>query len=197
MSEKKPTYDMMPEILKGYVKTDKGTIYHVIKHKKNERLCYLRRRNTFIEYKISDVKQRLVTGGWSSINEHEWKKFVEKDNAYIEALSQRLIKRIIIAQLLLEVNDELIEDNEDNKYLKNKLEKSNKECERIVRKNYDTLYYTDENMVQNVLNKIESLTEKLSKMNIVEIMDVEDIVSRYLEDPEKYRSETIEMEKTA
>lgn len=192
---KEVKYDMMPEILKGYVKNDQGVIYHVIKHKVHKHKCYLRTRNKFVEAHINDIRQLMVSGGWSSINEHEWRNWVKEDNAYIENMSQKLIKRTMVAQLLLEVNDELIQDNEDNKYLRNKLEKSNRECERIVKKNYDTIYGADENLVQNVMNKIDELTTNLSKLNAVELMDINAMVGKYIEDPEKYRSRAIEMEK--
>ena len=185
----------MAKVLEQYVKDNNGEIFHVVKHNKYAYKCYLRSRNNYREVNLIWVKQQIVSGGWSAINEGEWKKWVKKDNEYINKLSHKLVKRVIMAQLLLEINDDLAEDHEDNKYLKNVLNKSNKECERIVKRNYEKLYSSDESLLQNVLNKIENLTKNLSQMNIEQFVDVDALVQSYIKNPEKYQSKTIEMTK--
>ena len=185
--------DVMNKVLESYVKTSKGKIYHIVKHNRSVYKCYLRSGNSYTEAGLADIKQKIVNREWSAINEHEWKKWVKTDNEIIKKISNKLVKRVIMAQILLEINDDLIDDHQDNKYLKSVINKSNKECERIVKKNYDMMYDQDETLVQNLLNKIENLTKNLSELTVGQLVDVDALLRGYIKNPDKYQSEAIEM----
>lgn len=181
----------MQSILEQYVKDESGSIFHVLQHNTKPHLCLLRTGNKYVQKPILEIRQGLVNGTWSSVNEHEWKKWVAEDNAYVEAFTIKLIKRTIMAQLLLELDDELIVDFEDNKYFRGLLEKSNKECERIASKSYDRLYGADKSMSQNLMNLVDEFTTKAAGLAIHDFPYLNNMVDKYLENPEEYKKDPV------
>lgn len=181
----------MQSILDQYVKNEDGSIFHVLQHKTKPHLCLLRTKNKYIQKPILEIRQGLADGTWKGVNEHEWKKWVEIDNAYVEEFTIKLIKRTLLAQLLLELDDELIPDFEDNKYFKGLLEKSNKECERIACKSYDRLYGADKEMSQNLMNQVDDYTSKAAKLAIHDFPHLNNMLEAYLENPEEHKKNPV------
>lgn len=171
-TQEKPKVDLQA-MLKDYVKADDGLVYHALQSKKKESICYLRRKNKYIKIGLKTIKQNLVDRKFKEINEHELKNFHKEDNAWAEVFVQKLIKRTVLAQLLIELDDELREDFEDDNRMRAVLAKSTKEVERVANKFYDRMYSAEERISQSVMNSIDSLTTKIGKMTVAELTILE------------------------
>lgn len=172
--------------LNQYVATETGTVFHVLQSKKNKNICYLRRKNKNIQTTLLAIKQNLVDGKYKAINEHQLKAFLKEDNAYIEQFSQKLTKRTILAQLLLELDDELIQDFAHDKRMKSVLTRSNKEVERVSCKMYDRVYNAEEKIAQQVMNEIDTMTTNIGKLDLSNLLVVGKIVKEYIRAPKEF-----------
>lgn len=181
----------MDEVLKAYIKNKNGAIFNVLKHSKKKHIALLRSKNNYYEKPILELKQGLVDGTWSAINMHEYRKWVEEDNLFIEGLTRKMLKRIILAQLLIELDDELIELNEGNKYFRNILEKSNKQSERIVNEQYDRLYHYNKDMLINFANSIDKFTENAASIGIEQFPEFNKVFEIYKKNPEQFDIKTL------
>ena len=176
----------------NYVKNRNGAIFQIIEDKKNHKKMYLRSRNKYISKYVRDIKQGLVTGEWLSVNIGELRSWIADDNAYIEKLTQKLLKRVILTQLLLELDDELLVDYENNPNFRNHLNKSNKAAERIASKQYDRLYGLDKTILQNLMNEVDELTEKMASLEISEFIHLNRLMDKYKANPDTYREKVVE-----
>lgn len=190
MEKEKPKISMK-DILAGYIKHKNGAIFQVLENERVPGQVFLRAKNTYTKKPLLELRQGLVNGTWFPINEHEWKRWVKKDNEYIEQLTHKKVKRIILAQLLLELDEELVKDNADDKRFRAVLERSNKETERIASKMYDKLYEANKETLQNLANFIDELTTKMGKFKVEEFPYILNMVDKYLEDPEKCQKENL------
>jgi hypothetical protein len=75
------------------------------------------------------------------------------------------LKTVLLSQLLLEANEEI---NRTNSIL-----------EPIVREEFDNVYKTDPEMATNILNKVESIIDKIASYQIEELVILESIVDKY------------------
>ena len=94
------------------------------------------------------------------------------------------LKSVILSQLLLEANDQLKLTKQYKLNVKNQINKLDKMLEDIVREEYDTIYKTDPEMTTNILNKIESLVEKLKTSSIDELVMIDSVIDKYKENKE-------------
>ena len=179
------------DVLEQYVKNKNGAIFQVLGDKKNPLKCYLRSRNKYISMPLRTIQQGLIDREWFPINKHELRAWMKEDNAYIEKLTQKLVKRIILGQLLLEIDDDLLADAENTPNLRNHLLKSNKALERIVEKNYDRLYGVDKQILQNLMNEVDELTSKMAGLEITDFIHINRLMDKYKLDPKKYQEKEI------
>lgn len=183
----------MSDILAQYIKHKNGSIFHMLEHKTDPSAVWLRSKNNYTKKRRLEIKQGIVNGTWLLINEHEWKRWVKEDNSYIEKFTQKLVKRTILTQLLIELDDELIADHEDIPQFRKLLERSNKEAERIAVKNYDRLYAIDKTILQNLMNTIDGITDKMSGLDVADFIYLDKAVKEFIENPEKFREEEVEL----
>lgn len=181
----------MQQVLDGYVKHKNGTIFQVIPHSTKKDSVLLRTKNIYVEKTFREVKQAIVDGYWSSINEHEWRAWAEKDNEYIIKLSHKLVKRILLSQLLIELDEELEDDFEGDKHFRNTLHKSTKQCERILKDQYNKLYETDKTFLTNFMNNIDDFVGTCSTFQIQDFIHLNKLMEKYAENPKAYQEETV------
>ena len=86
------------------------------------------------------------------------------------------LKMVLISQLLLESNEQLRLTKQFKLDIKNQINKLNVMLENVVRKEFDTIYSTDPEMVTNILNKIENLIDKIKGSSIDELILIDAVV---------------------
>jgi hypothetical protein len=185
----------LEDVKDNYVKHRNGAMFQIIDDNKRPGRLYLRSRNKYISKSLRDVRQGLVTGEWNSVNIGELKVWIQEDNAYIELLTEKLLKRVILTQLLLELDDELLIDYENNPNFKNHLNKSNKAAERIASKQYDRLYGVDKTILQNLMREIDELTSRMASLKMTDFVHLNKLLLKYKLNPEKYQEKTAEFDK--
>ena len=89
------------------------------------------------------------------------------------------LKSVLLSQLLLEANEELVATNRYKQSLKQQLNRTNGILEHVVREEFDNIYKTDPEMTTNILNKIESLVDKISSYQIEELVMLEAVIDKY------------------
>ena len=94
------------------------------------------------------------------------------------------LKTVLISQLLLEANDQLKMTIQYKQNVKNQINKLDVMLEEVVREEYVNLYNTDPEMVTNILNRIESLIDKIKGSSIDELVMIEAVVDKYQENKE-------------
>ena len=179
------------ETLDAFVKNKAGVIFFVLNHKTKPGKVLLRLRNKYFEKGRLELQQEIVDGKWSMINEHEWRRWAEEDNEYMMELSQKLVKRILLSQILLELDDSLTEDFEDDKHFVNTLNKSKKQCERIANKQFDRIYFANKTFTTNFMNKIDQVATICSKLGVDGFMHTAQTLQHYIDHPEEYRDEDV------
>lgn len=178
-----------------FVKTKSGTIYQIILHQSKPDKILLRIRNDYKESSLKSIKQGLVDGKFFEVNEHEKKAWIEKDTKYMDSLTKKIVKRIIISQLLIELDEELIEDFESDKRMRSVLTRSTKECERVTVKKYDKLYKTNKTFLTNFINEVDKFTTTCSNFDIHEFIFLNKMVKDYMDNPDKFQPETVQLTK--
>jgi len=90
------------------------------------------------------------------------------------------LKSILLSQLLLEANEELKSTDRYKQELKNQGNKMIAILEPVVRESFDVIYESDPMMTTNILNKVDSLIDRIAKLkNIEEVVILEAIVEKY------------------
>ena len=97
------------------------------------------------------------------------------------------LKTVLLSQLLLESNDQLKFTKQYKLNIKNQINKLNVMLEDVVRSEYNIIYDTDPEMVTNILNKIESLLDKIKTSSIDELVMIDSIVDKYTENKEWFK----------
>ncbi len=100
------------------------------------------------------------------------------------------LKSIILSQLLLEANESLVNTNVYKQSLKQQINRMNGILEPIVRQEFDGVYNSDPEMTTNILNKIESLVDKISSYQIEELVILEAVVEKYENNKEWFLEHT-------
>ncbi len=91
------------------------------------------------------------------------------------------LKTVLLSQLLLESNDQLKMTKQYKLNVKNQINKLNVMLEDVVREEFNTVYDTDPQMVTNILNKIESLVDKIKNSSIDELVMLDAVIDKYKE----------------
>lgn len=97
------------------------------------------------------------------------------------------LKTVLLSQLLLESNDQLKMTKQYKLNVKNQINKLNVMLEDVVREEFNTVYDTDPQMVTNILNKIESLVDKIKNSSIDELVMLDAIVDKYQDNKEWFK----------
>lgn len=181
------------EISKSFLKSPSGFIFQILPTKAPGRIL-LRSKNDYHKETVEGAQKKLKSG-WSHPTKEEVEEWIKKDDAYIESFTRKLVKRIILAQVLIEQNDELIADNVNDKYLVNQLKKSNKELERVVGKHYDNIYNADKTVTQNIANAVDNITKQLAGLQSQHYIIVENFLTDLKNNPEKFEKKSYELTK--
>lgn len=185
----------LEELAKSYIKHDNGAIFQVLPHEKDFTKVWLRYRNKYEKFEYKSIRQGLVDGRWREVNVHELRKHLEAEQEYFSELNEKLVKRVILTQVLMELDDDLKKDFVDDKYMRNVLDKSEKQFSRLVEGAYDRMYKIDKTMLQNFMNQIDSLTSKCAKVPLQEFYFLNEFIDLYLADPKKYHTDTVLLDK--
>ena len=94
---------------------------------------------------------------------------------------------VLISQLLLEANDQLKMTIQYKQNVKNQINKLDVMLEEVVREEYVNLYNTDPEMVTNILNRIESLIDKIKGSSIDELVMIEAVINKYQDNKEWFK----------
>lgn len=97
------------------------------------------------------------------------------------------LKTVLLSQLLLEANDQLKLTIQYKQNIKNQINKLDNMLEEVVREEFNNLYDTDPQMVTNILNKIESLIDKIKSSSIDELVMISAVVDKYQENKEWFK----------
>ncbi len=97
------------------------------------------------------------------------------------------LKSVLLSQLLLEANDQLKMTKQYKLNVKNQINKLDAMLENVVREEFNTVYDTDPQMVTNILNKIESLIDKIKSSSIDELVMIDAIVDKYQDNKEWFK----------
>ena len=97
------------------------------------------------------------------------------------------LKSVLLSQLLLEANDQLKMTKQYKLHVKNQINKLDTMLEDVVREEFNTVYDTDPQMVTNILNKIESLIDKIKGSSIDELVMLDAIVDKYQENKDWFK----------
>lgn len=190
-----PSILPIQKILDSYVKHKNGTIFQVIPHATKVNMVLLRTKNQYVEKYFNEVKQAIIDGYWSPINVQEFREWAKKDNEYMLKLSHKLVKRILLSQLLIELDEDLERDFENDTYFKNTLSKSTKQCERIIKDQYNKLYEVDKTFLTNFMNNIDDFVGTCSTFDIQDFMHLNKLMEKYAENPKAYQEESVELVK--
>ena len=105
-----------------------------------------------------------------------------------EAISDKhlnYLKSVLIAQLLLEANDELKGSKAFRQNIKYQVGKTNKLLEEVYQDGFNTIYHNNPEMCLNVLNKIDSLIHKIKTASIDELVMIDALVDKYFENKDE------------
>ena len=97
------------------------------------------------------------------------------------------MKSVLLSQLLLEANEGLRLTTQFKQNVKQQVNKLNVMLEDTVREEYNNLYNTDPQMVTNILNKIESLVDKIKGSSIDELVMINSVVDKYQENKDWFK----------
>ena len=95
------------------------------------------------------------------------------------------LKSVLIAQLLLEANDELKGSKAFRQNIKYQVGKTNKLLEEVYQEGFNTVYHNNPEMCINVLNKIDGLIHKIKTATIDELVMIDALVDQYFNNKEE------------
>lgn len=174
-----------------FAKLSNGTIWHINTDRLKHNKVQLRNKNKTLLYRFSEFKKLNATQPTKA----EILAFLETEKVYINEISQKLVKRAILAQLLIELDDELQSEYSDNKNFADKLRKSNQEAERLISKQYDAIYNNNPTIVTNLLNQVDVFVNKCSKLNTEDFMHINTVLDDYINNPEKHKTDKVTLTK--
>lgn len=100
------------------------------------------------------------------------------------------LKSVVLSQLLLETNESLMNTTAYKQSLKQQINRMNSLLEPIVREEFDSVYKSDPEMTTNILNKIESIVDKIASYQIEELVILEAVVDKYENNKEWFLKHT-------
>lgn len=109
----------------------------------------------------------------------------EQINQTISDKHLNYLKSVLIAQLLLEANDELKGSKAFRQNIKYQVGKTNKLLEEVYQEGFNTVYHNNPEMCINVLNKIDGLIHKIKTASIDELVMIDALVDKYFENKDE------------
>ena len=97
------------------------------------------------------------------------------------------LKSVILAQLLLEANENLRLTTQYKQQIKHKINSLNKDLELIVFEEYTKIYKTDAEMTTNILNAIDDLVLKLTSSTLDDLVLINAVIEKYKENKEWFQ----------
>ena len=97
------------------------------------------------------------------------------------------LKTVMLSQLLLESNEQLRLTTQYKQNIKNQINKLDLMLEDVVREEFNNLYDTDPTMTTNILNRIESLVDKIKGSSIDELVMIEAVIDKYQENKDWFK----------
>jgi len=94
------------------------------------------------------------------------------------------LKSVILAQLLLEANENLRLTTQYKQQIKHKINSLNKDLELVVFEEYTKIYKTDAEMTTNILNAIDDLVLKLTSSTLDDLVLINAVIEKYKENKE-------------
>ena len=89
------------------------------------------------------------------------------------------LKSVLIAQLLLEANDELKGSKAFRQNIKYQVGKTNKLLEEVYQEGFNVVYYNNPEFCTNVLNKLDGLFNKIKTATIGELVMIDALIDQY------------------
>lgn len=111
----------------------------------------------------------------------------EQVNETINNKHLNYLKSVLIAQLLLEANDELKGSKAFKQNIKYQVGKTNKLLEEVYQEGFNIVYYNNPEFCTNVLNKIDSLMHKIKIATIDELVMIDALIDKYYENSEEIK----------
>ena len=111
----------------------------------------------------------------------------EQVNETINNKHLNYLKSVLIAQLLLEANDELKGSKAFKQNVKYQVGKTNKLLEEVYQEGFNVVYYNNPEFCTNVLNKIDSLIHKIKIATIDELVMIDALIDKYYENSEEIK----------
>ena len=118
------------------------------------------------------------------------KQIIMNEQEKITSEQVTYLKSIILAQLLLEANESLVNTNVYKQSLKQQINRMNGILEPIVRQEFDGVYNSEPEMTTNILNKIDSIVGKIASYQIEELVILEAVVDKYENNKEWFLEHT-------
>lgn len=97
------------------------------------------------------------------------------------------LKSVLIAQLLLEANDDLRGSKAFKQNIKYQVGKTNKLLEEVYQEGFNVVYYNNPEFCTNILNKIDSLMHKIKTATIDELVMIDALIDKYYENSEEIK----------
>lgn len=182
--------------INNYVKHKNGAIFLVTENTRNSEMVFLvSKKNKMNSFSKKSIRQGLIDGEWLRVNEHEVRDWEKVYNENMLRVTQKVLKHVIIAELLVEVDEGLDAEGIGDRYFRNLLAKSNKQAARIAEKHFDNLYKVDPVILQNMLRVIEGFANRLAKLPLDDYPYFAHYADNYFEDPKKHRGAKVEFVK--
>ena len=115
--------------------------------------------------------------------------YIDQEEAKEQINNKHLnyLKSVLIAQLLLEANDELKGSKAFKQNVKYQVGKTNKLLEEVYQEGFNVVYYNNPEFCTNVLNKIDSLIHKIKTATIDELVMIDALIDKYYENSEEIK----------
>ena len=97
------------------------------------------------------------------------------------------LKVLLLGQLTLEAMDELNGTSKYKHNLKLNGQRFSKQLEAHIKADYDLVYSNDPEMATNVLNKLESLIDKLRTSDVDELVMIDSVIDKYHDNKEWFK----------
>jgi molecular chaperone DnaK (HSP70) len=102
----------------------------------------------------------------------------------METLQMVFLKSVLLGQLLLEANDNLKMTKQYRHELKNQINRLDRMLESYVKNEFDVVYSSDPTMTTNIMNRIDSLIDKIKNASIDELVMIDAVIDKYNENRE-------------
>lgn len=181
------------EVLESYVQDEKGNIHQLVAGKIKE-YVYLRRGNNYKSYVRREIQQNIVNGKWKFPNEHELHRFILEDNKVIAEINRMILKRVLLTQILIEVDDWLKPHFEDDNRARNLLTKCQDHLDRKNTHLFNKVYKQDEQMAQNMLKSLDHFLTTIANKRPEDVYRISEMILEAEKD-ESLLPESITMSK--